>query len=295
MVRDAHRHIGQTVELLAERRQLVVVGREQRPAAIGRVQMLDRGPGDRQPVESGRAAADLVEDHQAALRRLIEDRRRLHHLDHEGRTPPRQIVSRADARKQPVHDADMGGHAPAHRRRSAPARRSAHSAAGRSICPPCWGRSRAGSGRDSRPSGGESAASLAMKLWPSARTASSTTGCRPPADRERETPHRRRASRPAAAIRQLRKGRRDIEHRDRFGRGADRVALREDARSGAPRRPPARWRAPDRRRSRSWPPSRRVRPSRSASRPAWSGDGCRARSAARARKRSPSFCGTSTK
>ena len=33
-------------------------------------------------------------------RRLVEDRRRLHHLDHEGRTAAREIVGRADAAEQ---------------------------------------------------------------------------------------------------------------------------------------------------------------------------------------------------
>jgi hypothetical protein len=45
--------------------QLVVVGGEQRLGAVVLVQVLDDRPGQRQAVEGGGAAADLVEDHQA--------------------------------------------------------------------------------------------------------------------------------------------------------------------------------------------------------------------------------------
>ena len=81
--------------------------REERAAAIDLVQVLDRGPGDGEPVERRGAAADLVEDHEGARRRLVEDGGRLDHLDHEGRASAREIVGRADAREQPVDDAEM--------------------------------------------------------------------------------------------------------------------------------------------------------------------------------------------
>ncbi len=145
-------------ELRRQRRQLVVVGGEQGAAAVDLVQMLDAGPGDRQPVEGRGAAADLVEDHQRAGAGLVEDGRRLDHLDHEGRTAARQIVGGADAAEQPVDDAD-----PAVVRRHEAAdlrhdRRSARSGAGRWTCRPCWGRSAA----RGRPSGARSQ-SLATK------------------------------------------------------------------------------------------------------------------------------------
>jgi hypothetical protein len=81
--------------------------------------MLDRGPGDREPVEGRGAAADLVEDDERARSGLVQDRGGLDHLDHEGRASAREIVGRADAREQPVDDADMGagsGHEGAHLR-----------------------------------------------------------------------------------------------------------------------------------------------------------------------------------
>ena len=80
--------------LRGERGQLVVVRREQRAAAVDLVQMLERRPGDRQAVEGRGAAADLVEDHKAARPGLVQDRRGLDHLDHEGRAAARQIVGR---------------------------------------------------------------------------------------------------------------------------------------------------------------------------------------------------------
>ena len=95
-------------EPVAERGQLVIVRGEQAAAAIDLVQMLDRRPGDRETVEGRGAAADLVEDDQRARAGLVQDRGGLDHLDHEGRAPAREIVGGADAREQPVDDADMG-------------------------------------------------------------------------------------------------------------------------------------------------------------------------------------------
>jgi hypothetical protein len=51
-------------------------------------------------------AADLVEDHEAAVGRVVEDVRGLGHLDHEGRRAAREVVARADAREDAVDDAD---------------------------------------------------------------------------------------------------------------------------------------------------------------------------------------------
>src|SRR5438874_195297 len=39
---------------------------------------------------------------------LIEDRRGLHHLDHEGRASAREIVGRPNAREQPVDNTQLG-------------------------------------------------------------------------------------------------------------------------------------------------------------------------------------------
>ena len=105
---DAHGGVGQMRQLCGERGQLVVMRREEGARTVDLVQMFDRGPGDREAVIGRGAAADLVEDHQRMRARLIEDRRRLDHFDHEGRAAAGQIVGGADARKEPVDDADMG-------------------------------------------------------------------------------------------------------------------------------------------------------------------------------------------
>ena len=81
--------------------------REERAAAIDVVQMLDRGPGDREAVEGRGAAADLVEDDQRPRPAWLRIAAGLDHLDHEGRAAARQIVGGADAAEQPVDDADM--------------------------------------------------------------------------------------------------------------------------------------------------------------------------------------------
>jgi hypothetical protein len=71
------------------------------------VQVLDCGPGYGEAVEGRGAAADLVEDDERAGRRLVQDRRRLDHFDHEGRAAAREIVGGTDAGKQAIHDAEM--------------------------------------------------------------------------------------------------------------------------------------------------------------------------------------------
>ena len=65
--------------------QLVVVRREQRAAADRVVEVLRHRPRDRDAVEGGGAAANLVEDDERSAGRVVEDGARLGHLDHEGR------------------------------------------------------------------------------------------------------------------------------------------------------------------------------------------------------------------
>src|SRR5882724_7568240 len=84
----------------------MVMGREEGAATVDLVQLLERGPGDRQAVIGRRAAPQLVEDDKAPRARLVEDRRALDHLDHERRAAPRQIVGGADPAEQPVDGTD---------------------------------------------------------------------------------------------------------------------------------------------------------------------------------------------
>ena len=104
---DAHGVAGQARQLAGQHGQLVIVGGEQRAAAVDVVQMLHAGPGDGQAVEGRRAAPDLVQDDQRAVAGLVQDGRRLHHLHHEGRAAARQIVGRTHAAVEPVHHPDV--------------------------------------------------------------------------------------------------------------------------------------------------------------------------------------------
>ena len=85
--------------LVARRKlgQLEVVGREQRERAVAVVQVARDRAGEREAVEGRGAAADLVHQHQRMLGRGVDDRRRLGHLDHEGRLRVGQVVGGADA------------------------------------------------------------------------------------------------------------------------------------------------------------------------------------------------------
>jgi len=60
------------------------VGGEERPRPDAAVDILQHRPRDGQPVIGGGAAPDLVQDQQRARRCLVQDRRRLDHLCHEG-------------------------------------------------------------------------------------------------------------------------------------------------------------------------------------------------------------------
>ena len=71
-------------------------------------QGLGHRPGDRQAVEGGGAAADLVEQHQAALGGVAQDVRGLLHLDHERGLAAQDLVGGADAREDAVHEPELG-------------------------------------------------------------------------------------------------------------------------------------------------------------------------------------------
>ncbi len=72
----------------------MVVRGEQRSRRYGTalVEVLHDGPRDAQSVERRRAAADLVEQDERALRRVVQDGRRLVHLDQERRLAGGEIV-----------------------------------------------------------------------------------------------------------------------------------------------------------------------------------------------------------
>src|ERR1700682_4928412 len=123
-----HPEVVEARQSLGQRGQLVVMGREERQRAQLRrvMKVLEDRLRDAHPVVSARAAADLVEDKQAAGRRVGEDVGGLDHLDHEGRQPSGQLIVRADAGEDPVTETDDG----AGRWNEAPHLRQQHDDAG---------------------------------------------------------------------------------------------------------------------------------------------------------------------
>ena len=93
-------------QFLGERGQLEVVRGEERVGADLAADVPCAGPGERQAVVGAGAAADLVHQHEAVARRVVQDVRRLGHLDHEGGAPAGEIVRGADAREDAVHRPD---------------------------------------------------------------------------------------------------------------------------------------------------------------------------------------------
>ena len=59
-----HRVTGQPVQIFAKRGEFVIMSGEQGAAAIHRMQVLKRGPGNRQTVIGRRAAADFIKNHK---------------------------------------------------------------------------------------------------------------------------------------------------------------------------------------------------------------------------------------
>ncbi len=68
---------------------------EKRAATHRVVQIFGHAPGDGKAVEGRRAPADLIENHEAFFRRVVENIGRLVHLDHESALALRQVVARA--------------------------------------------------------------------------------------------------------------------------------------------------------------------------------------------------------
>ena len=104
---DSHVIVPDVGQLLLQRRQLVVVGGEQRLGLQLSGAVLQHRPGDGHAVEGGGAPADLVQDQQAVLRGAAEKLRHLRHLHHEGGLSGGQIVAGADAGEDAIHHADV--------------------------------------------------------------------------------------------------------------------------------------------------------------------------------------------
>ena len=85
--------------------QLVEVRREEHLASGALVQRLDDGPRDGEAVERRCPATDLVEEHEAPRRDVVEDGRRLHHLDEERALAAPEVVLGADPCEQAIDEA----------------------------------------------------------------------------------------------------------------------------------------------------------------------------------------------
>ena len=97
--------------------EFVVVGREKRPAVDRVVEKFGDAPCDRESVECRCAAADFVEDDEAAGGGIVEDVGGLVHLDHERGLAAREVVVGADAGEDSVSQAGahrLRGHVASH-------------------------------------------------------------------------------------------------------------------------------------------------------------------------------------
>ncbi len=103
--------VGDGREGIGKVRQLVIVGGEDRlrPGAGARGQVLGHGPGEAEAVERRRAAAYLVENDQASGGCRVQDVRGFLHLHHERGLPACDVVGRANAREDAIHDRQLGG------------------------------------------------------------------------------------------------------------------------------------------------------------------------------------------
>ena len=70
--------------------------------------MFGHRPGDRQAIEGGGAAADLIEQHQRSLAGVVQDVGGFGHLHHEGGLARGQIIYRPDPGEDSVRQADAG-------------------------------------------------------------------------------------------------------------------------------------------------------------------------------------------
>ena len=99
-------HVGDAFELFRQGRKLEVVGGEQRECADSDRQVRSCCPGQRQAIVGAGATSDLVHQHQALGRGVVEYVGCLHHLHHERGAATGEIVGGTDAREHPIHGSD---------------------------------------------------------------------------------------------------------------------------------------------------------------------------------------------
>ncbi len=100
--------IHHAVQLFLHGSQLVIMRGEQRAYAPARTarKFFHHGPGKGQTIEGAGAASDLIQNDERLRRGVVEDVRRLLHLHEERGASAREVVTRADAREDPVQGAE---------------------------------------------------------------------------------------------------------------------------------------------------------------------------------------------
>src|SRR5207247_7277045 len=71
------------------------------------VQTLSHTHCDAEPIERRCPSADLIQNDETSLRRVVDDVRSFIHLDHESRLPTREIVIGADASENAIDQANL--------------------------------------------------------------------------------------------------------------------------------------------------------------------------------------------
>src|SRR3546814_15391101 len=78
------------IKFFGEPRQLMIVRSKEATASVDLMHSLHHGPGKRKPVIGRRAAPDFIQNDEAPLGCLTENRGGFAHFDHEGGASPRQ-------------------------------------------------------------------------------------------------------------------------------------------------------------------------------------------------------------
>ena len=86
---------------------VIVRGEKSARTRVG-LERFDDGPGERQAIECGGAAADFVEKDQARGRRGIQNDRDFAHFNQESGTAAGEIIGSADAREDAVDERQLG-------------------------------------------------------------------------------------------------------------------------------------------------------------------------------------------
>ena len=98
-------HVGAALDLLRERRELEIMGREQREGAQARGDVARDRPGERQAIEGARAAADLIHENEACGLALCRMLAASVISTMKVERPPAQIIGGADAREDAIQRA----------------------------------------------------------------------------------------------------------------------------------------------------------------------------------------------